>query len=124
MGSWLFGNFIVTATTAYFKVRKYEKSGNFWYFSDILHPLVNYAAGAGRVIGEIEWVNEQNVIVTIAVDGAIVIDKAPVAFPDLTTSTLYYRFYDDNFYRVAIYRRHREQSIGFLRKRIDFGICI
>lgn len=124
MGSWLFGNFIVTATAAYFKVREYEKSGNSWHSNTISYLLVGYAAGTGRVIGEIEWIDDRNVIVTIAVDGSIVINKTQVTFPELSSPTLYYRFNDDIFYRVAIYQRYREQSIGFLRKRIEFGICI
>jgi|PlaIllAssembly_1097288.scaffolds.fasta_scaffold00001_2 hypothetical protein len=101
-GTIVVGDCIFTSTTAYSKVNRYTNSGNYWNTTVMSYPIANYPAGS-RIIGDIEWIDDRNLIVTVVVDGAIAVNRNLVTLPAYTSPTLYYRFQDDNWNRVAVF---------------------
>lgn len=95
------GDCILTSTAAYHKARRYTKAGDYWYNTIMSYQIATYPAGS-RIIGDIEWIDDRNLIVTIAVNGAIVINRSLFTLPELTSPTLYYRFQNDSWTRVGV----------------------
>lgn len=104
------GDCVVLPTAAYYKARRYTKYGDdYWLQSTVSYQIASYPApGTGRIIFDVEWVNDRNLIVSAVTDGVLRVNRSLVTLPEFSTPTLYYRFNDDNWNRIAVLRWNRQ----------------
>lgn len=105
----LVGNCVVFPTVAYYRATRYTKSGNYWYPFTVSYQIVSYPApGTGRIICDVEWLDNRNLIISVVTDGVLRVNRSLVTLPEFSTPTLYYRFEDDNWNRIAVLQRNRQ----------------
>lgn len=101
-GIFMIGGLCITSTSAYHIVQKNYKSGSSWYVSGYPgYQVATYSSGS-RYIGDVEWIDNQHIILSIVVDGNIVVNRQSITLPDLDDSTHYTRFYNGDWHNIAL----------------------
>jgi len=99
-GAILIGNFAFSSGTAYYNITHYHKENDYWYATQSFDPVAFYTPGS-RIIGDMEWVDEKNIIVTIVIDNVFIVNRQLVTLPDEDSSTQYRRFSNPS-YEIAL----------------------
>lgn len=98
----LIGNLFVTPTGAFHKAIQRYKSGNNWYYQTTTSVEIGSFISGKRIISDVEWIDDRNVILSVVIDGAFVIEREMTTLPELDDQNHHRRFSNDQWFSIAI----------------------